>query len=288
MNKKIAQIAIVGAPNVGKSSLLNYWLGTKVSIVSSKPHTTRNAIFGSITRDDSQIVFVDTPGFARQGGIWGKHLSEALENAFKDVEIVLLVIDAVKPFRHGTEILLDLCIKSGKKLFVTMHKCDAVKKQDLFKIAQWIQEKGYTGEVFITSTNDQVGLDVLLDKMFLETRDGEWFFDKDEKTNLSKEWMGAECVREKAFYLLHQEIPFHLAVVPMKWDFNKSIWELDVDIIVQNDNHKKIVIGRKGAMVKEIGSAARAELMTKWGKGRLFIDVKVDKDFKHSVLELYR
>ncbi|QEK38067.1 GTPase Era [Candidatus Cytomitobacter indipagum] len=288
MNKKVAQIAIIGSPNVGKSSLLNHWLDDKVSIVSSKPHTTRNAVFGSITKDNSQIVFVDTPGFARPDGLWGVHLTESLNNALKGVDAILLVIDANKPLRHGTEILLDLALKSNKKLFITIHKCDAVKNPALFETVQWIKDKGYKQEVFITSTNDKIGLDVLLSNMFKATKDGEWLFGEKEKTNLTKEWIGAEYVREKAFYLLHQEIPFHLVVVPRKWNFRENSWDLHVDIIVQNVGHKKIAIGQGASMVKEIGSAARAELMTKWGKGSLFIEVKVDKDFRENALKLYQ
>ncbi|QEK38560.1 GTPase Era [Candidatus Cytomitobacter primus] len=289
MNKKVAQIAIIGSPNVGKSSLLNYWLDTKVSIVSSKPHTTRNAVFGSITKDDSQIVFVDTPGFARPSGVWGKHLSSSLKNALKDVEAILLVIDAAKPLKIGTEILLELALKSEKKLFITIHKSDAVKNADLLKITQWIKDKGYTDGVHLTSTNNQHGVDVLLEDMFKEAKDGNWLFDENEKTNLTKEWIGAEYVREKAFYLLHEEIPFHLAVVPRKWSFdNEKAWELYVEIIIYNKNHKKIIVGNRGSMIKEIGSAARAELMTKWGKGSLFVEVSVDPDFKENILHIYK
>ncbi len=286
---KFAQIAIIGAPNVGKSSLLNYWLDTKVSIVSSKPHTTRNSIFGAVTKDETQVVFVDTPGFARTGGMWGTHLSESLENAFKDVEIILLVIDAKKPLKLGTEILLDLSLKSNKKVFVTIHKSDAANKNELIKVAQWVKDRGYTDSVFLTSTNNHEGVEELLAKMFEQTKEGAWLFHKGEKTNIKREWMGAECVREKSFYILHQEIPFNLGVLPCKWSFDdpKKPWSLHVDLVVNKPGHKKIVIGSKASVLKEIGSAARAELMTQWGKGSLFINVRVDKNFKDNVVSVY-
>ncbi len=288
MNKKLAQIAIIGSPNVGKSSILNYWIGSKVSIVSSKPHTTRNAVLGSLTKNDTQIVFVDTPGFARPGGLWGQHLADSLNDAFQDVETILLVIDAKKPLKLGTEELLDLSIKSGKKLFITVHKSDSVKKEDLIKIAQWIQDKNYKDAIFLTSTNDCTGVDDLLNAITKEAKDGDWIFESDKNTNLTKEWMGAEYVREKAFYILHQEIPFGLGVVPRQWNFKNKAWELHVDLIVKSLGHKKIVIGKNASMLKEIGSSARAELVTKWGRGSLFVTVKVDPKFKENVVKLYK
>ena len=285
---KIAQIAIIGAPNVGKSSILNNWLDTKVSIVSSKPHTTRNNILGAVTKNDTQLVFVDTPGFARKSGFWWKHLSDALKSALREVDGVLLVVDALKPLKYGTEILLDLMLKSDKPCFITVHKCDAVKKPDLFKVAQLLNDKGYNDEIFLTSSNNGLGMDVLLNKMMSLAKKGEWFFLDGEKTNLSKEWIAAEYVREKAFYLLHQEIPFHLAVVPIKSDFSGEKWNMYVKIIVHQLTHKKIVIGKKGTMLREIGSSARAELVAKMGPGSLFIEVEVDKDFKKKAPTIYQ
>ncbi|USO00672.1 MAG: GTPase Era [Alphaproteobacteria bacterium] len=287
MSTKLTQIAIIGAPNVGKSSLLNKWLDKKISIVSSKPHTTRNAVLGSVTKNDTQIVFIDTPGFARKAGFWWKTLSASLNNAIKDVDSVLLVIDALKPFKHGTKILLDLILQMKKNIFITIHKCDAVKTLALFEIGQWIKDNGYDKEIFLTSTNTNHGIDLLLNAIASVAKEDEWFFNKDEITNVTREWLGAEYVREKAFYLLHQEIPFHLAVMPIKWNFSKQKWLLKVNIIVDSDSHKKMVIGKHGAMIKEIGSASRAELVSNWGPGHLFLEVVVDKNFRNNAPKLY-
>ncbi|WP_187440083.1 GTPase Era [Candidatus Nesciobacter abundans] len=288
MNQKCSLVAIVGPPNAGKSSLLNNWLNKKISIVSSKPHTTRNNVFGSVTKEDTQVVFVDTPGFAKKHGVWGKHLQKSMYESLKDVDTILLVIDSLSPFKLGTEILFDVAKKTDANLLVTVHKTDRPKKSKLYEIGRWLKEsKSYEDPIFLTSTNTKTGTEKLLDKIVSLAKEGPWLFDKDQDTNLTKEWIGAEYVREKVFQSIHQEVPFNIAVQPTEWDFNSEKWVLRVRLLVRTLSHKKIIIGKKGFKLQQIGSAARAELMSLWGPGQLFVEVVKDNQFEETIKELY-
>lgn len=293
--KKCIQVAIIGPPNVGKSSLLNNILGKKGSIVSPKPHTTRASILGVKNVNDTQIVFLDTPGYMRKGtSVWAECFASTVSSALDESSLAVLIIDANEYLSKSAQLLLKH-LASNENLIVCINKTDLVQKGKLYNIISYITEFGYQDKVFTISAETGAGVSDLLDELVSRAEVCEWLFEDEKDCELVKQVYAAECVREKAFYCIHQEVPFSLWTRPTKWYFkskpdnislqeifSKASWKVYVDIIVAQDSHKGIVIGDRGSMIKRIGSAARAELEVLWGAGQLFLNVVVDKNWQRN------
>ncbi len=289
--KKCMNVAIIGAPNVGKSSLLNCWLGEKNSIVSPRPHTTRNNVLGILNENDVQLVFVDTPGFAKSKFLLNCDLpvtksSEHFDNyaiqiqkALQNIDYVVLVVDAIRVNAEGTANLLSMLLSSYQNKFcVILNKIDRVKKGQLYKIiddlaAEANTKVNFNQVIYCVSALMKKGTNDVIKFLQSVAQKKEWQYTNE--LPVKREIYGAECVREKAFYVLKQEVPFFLKTRAMKWNFDAKKWNLTVNIEVPRLGHKKIVIGKNAATVKTIGSAARSELMSKWGAGSLFVNVEV-------------
>jgi GTP-binding protein Era len=226
--------------------------------------------------EDTQIVFVDTPGFIREGSSpWAEQFIDATLWALDNVDVILLVVDASNPKRLGTEKILHQFAKQ-KNFLVAINKIDTRYRSKLYPVAQEIKDAGYEDEIFLTSARDLSGIEDLKKGLLSRAVEREWEYESNDDVSIPKELYAAEAVREKAFYCLKDEIPFGLTTSAASWDFREGRpWRADVDIIVQKDSQKRIVIGSQGQMIKKIGVTARTELECIWGKGQLFLNVVV-------------
>lgn len=275
--KKSITIAIVGLPNVGKSTLLNRMIGSKNSIVSPTAHTTRGTVLGVLNKDDTQIIFVDTPGYIRSGSsLWASHFTEAITAATKDADLVLLITDA-ESFKINKSKRLFEKFAPLNNLIIAINKADSESRGVFYEMITEITQFGYKDPVFVISAKDGLGIDDLQNEIISRAKEDDWIFENNEQVKLSKDEYAAQCVREKAFYCLRDEIPFYLWTVTTKSNFNKKPWIIYVDIVVGKKSHKGIVIGKNGQQLKKIGEAARTELQLLWGEGQLFLNVAVDE-----------
>ena len=273
-------IAILGAPNVGKSTLLNRLVGTKVSIVSPKVQTTRRRILGITVRGPAQLVFVDTPGIFTPSP--GRRLERAMvQTAWRsvaDTDRQVLVVDARRGVDRDTEMILAELKKSGRRLTVAINKLDLVKPPAVLPLIERLNQSGLFDRVFIVSALSGDGCEDLLNALAEDLPEGPWLFPEDQLSDLSQRAMAAEITREKLFEQLHQELPYSLTVETENWAAAADGSEIRIDqtIYVQRESQKAIVLGRGGRQIKAVGQAARAELEQMLGcRVHLFLFVKV-------------
>ena len=276
-------ISVIGRPNVGKSTLVNSIVGEKVSAVSDKPSTTRNRILGVKTFDDSQLVFLDTPGVYREKSRLGKSMSRAVSTALSEADLVAFVTDVEKPFGAADESILKTLRKPS--LFV-VNKIDKVKKSKLLSIlstAERFSEKFLEIIPVSAINNDGVGQLTQLLKKYLP--EGPKYFPDDIFTDQPEVFYISELIREKVFNLTRKEIPYKVAVVVSGFseDVEKSLIKVNADIYVERKSHKGILIGKGGRMLKQVGSEARVEIERILG-ARLFLElwVKVRENWTQS------
>jgi len=257
-------VAILGAPNVGKSTLLNRLVGTKVSIVTSKVQTTRRRILGITIRDGAQVVFVDTPGIFTPAP--GRRLEQAMVRAawrsVEDADRRVLVIDARRGVDPDTETILAGLRKGDRPVTLTVNKVDLVAPPTVLPIIDRLHQTGLFDRVFIVSALTGDGCEDLLDALSRDLPEGPWLFPEDQLSDLSQRAMAAEITREKLFEQLHQELPYSLTVETESWVASADDTEVRIDqtIYVQRDSQKAIVLGKGGRQIKAVGEVARAEL----------------------------
>ena len=273
-------IAILGAPNVGKSTLLNRLVGTKVSIVSPKVQTTRRRILGITVRGPAQLVFVDTPGIFTPSP--GRRLERAMvQTAWRsvaDTDRQVLVVDARRGVDRDTEMILAELKKSGRRLTLAVNKLDLVKPPAVLPLIERLNQSGLFDRVFIVSALNGDGCEDLLNALAEDLPEGPWLFPEDQLSDLSQRAMAAEITREKLFEQLHQELPYSLTVETENWAAAADGSEIRIDqtIYVQRESQKAIVLGKGGRQIKAVGQAARAELEQMLGcRVHLFLFVKV-------------
>jgi GTP-binding protein Era len=273
-------IAILGAPNVGKSTLLNRLVGTKVSIVSPKVQTTRRRILGITVRGPAQLVFVDTPGIFTPSP--GRRLERAMvQTAWRSVEDTdrqVLVVDARRGVDRDTEMILAELQKSGRRLTLALNKLDLVKPPAVLPLIERLNQTGLFDRVFIVSALTGDGCEDLLKALGADLPESPWLFPEDQLSDLSQRAMAAEITREKLFEQLHQELPYSLTVETENWAAAADGSEVRIDqtIYVQRESQKAIVLGKGGRQIKTVGQAARAELEQMLGcRVHLFLFVKI-------------
>jgi GTPase len=274
-------VAILGAPNVGKSTLLNRLVGTKVSIVTSKVQTTRRRILGITVKGAAQLVFVDTPGiFAPRPG---RPLEQAMVRAawrgVEDADRGLLVVDAKRGLDRDTRLILDgMRERDLAGSIAALNKLDLVAPPRTLPLIRELDQTGLFERVFIISALTGDGCDDLLHCLLAELPEGPWLFPEDQLSDLSQRAMAAEITREKLFDQLHQELPYSLTVETENWTASADGSEVRIDqtIYVQRPSQKAIVLGKGGRQIKAVGEAARHELEAMLGvRVHLFLFVKV-------------
>ena len=255
-------VAILGAPNAGKSTLLNRLLGQKISITSKKPQTTRNRILGVVHRTGSQMVFLDTPGIHRAKNPLNARIVDAALSTLSEVDLVLLVVDSQTPDELSERLLLDKLSQQRIPVLLALNKIDQVKRPALLsQIERWSGLSPFAAVVPISAKNGEQ-VDRLMDAMEAILPAGAPFFPPESVTDLPTRFIAAEMIREKAIRLTGQEIPYAVAVTidSFKEDKKGALIRIHATIHVERDSQKGIVIGRQGAKLKQIGEAARQEI----------------------------
>lgn len=263
-------VGLLGRPNVGKSSLVNAMCGHKVSIVSDKPQTTRHRVMGVLTRPESQLVFVDTPGLHKPVSALGERVnSTALESA-SDVDVQCLVLDATRPFGSGDQWVAGRL--RSDQLVVVVNKVDIASRDQVIAMlgaSAALDASAY----FPVSAKSGDGLGSLVEYLLEQLPEGPQWFPKDERNDMSEEVWVAELVREQLLAVMRDELPYSIATRVTEWEWPR----IRCDIIVERESQKGMVIGKGGAILREVGSRARAQLPE---GAFLELKVKVDKDWQ--------
>jgi GTP-binding protein Era len=273
-------IAILGAPNVGKSTLLNRLVGTKVSIVTRKVQTTRRRILGITVRGSAQLVFIDTPGIfaARPNRPLERAMVRAAWAGADDADHRILVVDAARGLDADTRRILDGLGRRCGRTILAINKLDLVAPQSVLPLIRSFDATGLFAAVFIVSALSGEGCDDLLSALADAVPEGPWLFPEDQLSDLSNRAMAAEITREKLFMRLHEELPYSLTVETESWAEAEDGSEIRIDqtIYVQRPTQKAIVLGKRGQQIKAVGQAAREELERMLGaRVHLFLFVKV-------------
>jgi len=261
MNYHSGYIAIVGRPNVGKSTLLNKLIGQKVSITARRPQTTRHNILGIRTTEHSQLIFVDTPGLHKKTPrAMNKYLNRAASSALSGVDVVLFVVAGSK-WNSDDELVLEKVQNSGLPVLLVINKIDLLKKRDeLLPLMNSLGERHNFSGVVPVSAKTNYNIDELDDAVMGLIPSGQQMYPKEQVTDRSQRFMAAEIVREKLFRRLGQELPYSLTVEIERYEEEKEIVKISAVIYVESKGQKAIVIGKQGAMLKSIGQESRTDL----------------------------
>lgn len=278
-------VTLIGRPNVGKSTLMNHLIGQKIAITSDKPQTTRNRIQTILTKDEGQIVFIDTPGIHKSKNKLGDYMVNVAERTLSEVDIILWLVEPTTFIGAGEKHIISLLAKTDTPVVLVINKTDTVKREEVAAaIAAYSAELKFTEIVPIsalTGYNDEELLKVLFDLL----PEGPMYYDEDEITDQPERQIVAELIREKALRYLSDEIPHGIAVGidRMKEREGGGFFDIDATIVCERDSHKGIIIGKQGAMLKKIGTGARTEIEALLGfRVNLKLWVKVKKDWRDS------
>ena len=294
-NTKSAFIAIIGRPNVGKSSIINALVSQKVAIVSDKPQTTRTRIMGVLTRRENQFVFVDTPGFHKPRNMLGENMIKAVGNGLSDVNAALLVVEAAPRFKFdkdnlpAAEIELINEIKRRKlKAILIINKIDLLQdKEELFEIITTYNSLYDFDSIIPVSAAKGDGIEIIIDECSAYLEESPHYFDSEDTTDQSEKTMVAEIIREKLLRMLDKEIPHGIAVDIERFferdtASGEPILELEATIYCEKDSHKGIIIGKGGDMLKKIGVSARRDIEKFFGiRASVKLWVKVKEDWRN-------
>jgi GTP-binding protein Era len=274
-------VALIGAPNAGKSTLVNQFVGAKVSIVTHKVQTTRAIVRGIATHDNAQIVFVDTPGIFKPRRRLDKAMVTTAWGGAKDADIVLVLIDAERGIRGDAETILDNLAGVRQPKLLVLNKVDRVKPEALLALTAAANERAVFERTFMVSALTGSGCKDLLDFLAQRLPEGPWYYPEDQISDLPMRQLSAEITREKLYLRLHQELPYSSHVETERWE-EKPDGSVRIEqvIYVERDSQKSIVLGHKGETIKAIGAASRREIGEILGqKVHLFLFVKVRENW---------
>ncbi len=280
-------VALIGRPNVGKSTLMNRLIGQKIAITSSKPQTTRNRIQTVYTSEDGQIIFLDTPGIHKAKNRLGEYMVEVAERTLSEVDVILWLVEPSNFIGAGEQYILEKLRKTKTPVFLVINKIDRVKKEEILSFIDTYRKEYSFAEIIPVSALQGENTDTLISVMLRYLPEGPMYYDEDTVTDQPERQIVAELVREKALRNLSDEIPHGIAVVidRMKERPGGTLIDIDATIICERDSHKGIIIGKQGAMLKKIGQQARFEMEALLGcKVNLKLWVKVRKDWRDSEL----
>ncbi|MDD6207542.1 MAG: GTPase Era [Clostridiales bacterium] len=278
-------VALIGRPNVGKSTLMNQIIGQKIAITSSKPQTTRNRIQTVYTGEKGQIVFLDTPGIHQAKNKLGEYMVKVANHTLEDVDVVLWLVEPSTFIGSGEQKIAETLNKIETPVILVINKIDTVKKEEILTFIEAYKDICNFAEIVPVSALKGENTEHLIDTLFEYLDEGPQFFDEDVVTDQPERQIVAELIREKALRLLSDEIPHGIAVTieKMKERRHGHIVDIEATIICEKESHKGIIIGKQGAMIKEIGSQARVEIQELIEKKvNLQLWVKVKKDWRDS------
>lgn len=276
-------VAIIGRPNAGKSTLLNRLVGQKIAIVTPKPQTTRNRIQGIVTKPEGQIVFIDTPGLHEADTALGKQMMREVAAAQEGIDVLLLMVDATRAELHSDELLLEKARRFAGKTILTLNKIDRLPKPKLLPLIDAFAKAFDFAAIVPISALSGSGCEKLLGEIWKRLPEGEPYFPEDQVTDQPERFLAAEIIREKAIQVMYHEVPHALAVRVEKFEETPKLLRIEAVMNVERDSQKKILIGRKGEMIKKIGTDARKELEAILGaKIYLGLYVKVAPDWREN------
>ncbi len=285
--KKSGFVALIGRPNVGKSTLLNSLLEMKLAIISSKPQTTRNSIRGIYNDSESQIVFVDTPGIHKPKHELGNYMNKVSLNTLKDMDVILFLVDVCEEFGTGDNYILDYIKKVDSPVILVVNKIDKINNEELIKKLAFYSTIHNFNEIVPTSSINDKNVTQLLNVVKRYLMPNVLYYDENTDTDISDAFYIKEIIREKVLYHTQEEIPHSVAIVIDDINENSKEVEIFASIIVERKSQKGILIGKQGTMIKQLGSESRAEIKKYKGKKvHLELVVKVDKNWRSNQYSL--
>lgn len=285
-NFKSGFIAIVGRPNVGKSTLLNSLVGEKVAIVSSRPQTTRNRLMGIVCGDDYQMIFVDTPGIHKPRTQLGNYMMQAVQEGMEGIDALIVMVDVTAVGPNDREIAESMA-KKKLPVLLLLNKIDLVHPQELLRIIDVFKDMGFRAILPISAKTGE-GLDTLRDELLGLLPVGPKYFPDDMLTDQPERVLCAELIREKALLHLRDEVPHGIGVEILRMEKKSdNLMEIHADIYCEKDSHKAIIIGKHGAMLSQIGKEARIDIESLLGmRVNLQLWIKVRPDWRNSKADL--
>lgn len=282
-------VAIIGRPNVGKSTLLNEIIGQKIAIMSDKPQTTRNKIQGVYTTDEAQIIFIDTPGIHKPKHRLGDFMMKVANNSLNEVDLILFVIDANEKFGPGEQFILERLSNVETPVFLVVNKIDTVTPESLLETINRYKERFSFKEIVPVSALNGNNVMTLLEQITSYLPEGPQYYPADQVTDHPERFVVAELIREKVLHLTREEIPHSIAVMieQMKRREESEVVYIGATIIVERESQKGIVIGKRGHVLKEVGQRARVDIEALLGS-KVFLElwVKVQKDWRNKATHL--
>ena len=259
-------VAVVGRPNAGKSTLVNTIVVEKVAITSSKAHTTRNNIQGIYNDEDSQIIFIDTPGIHKPVQTLGKYMNKQVYYSLEDADVILFMIDVTEKFGRGDKFVLDKIKEYKGNIFLILNKVDMIKKEKLFPIIEELSKEYDFKEIIPVSALKEDNIKDLINTIKKYLKEGDKYYSEDYYTDKSINFMVSELVREKVLRLTNEEVPHAVTCVVEDYKESEKSVHINVMIIVEREGIKKILVGHNGSMIKEIGTKAREDIEKLVGK----------------------
>ena len=282
-NFKTGFVTIIGRPNVGKSTLMNYLIGQKIAITSNKPQTTRNRIQTVLTTEEGQIIFLDTPGIHKAKNKLGDYMVKVAQRTLNDVDVILWLVEPSTFIGVGEMYIIEQLKKTTIPVILVINKIDMVKRDEVFAFIDAYRKKVDFAEIVPISAREGTNTDELLKVIFQYLPYGAPFYEEDTITDQPERQIVAELIREKALHTLEEEIPHGIAVAIDGMKMEKKIMHIDATIICEKDSHKGIIIGKQGSMLKKIGTNARFEIEGLLDcKVNLKLWVKVQKNWRDS------
>ncbi|MEO1251295.1 MAG: GTPase Era [Pseudomonadota bacterium] len=297
--QRCAVVAVIGAPNAGKSTLVNALVGAKISIVTQKVQTTRARVRGIAMDGDAQLVFIDTPGIFAPKRRLDRAMVAAAWDGLEGADVIVALIDAAayasdaagagasRKAREDTDRVMNGLKATGRKAILVVNKIDALPREKLLKLVHEFDQKGLFSDVFLVSAKNGDGLADLKSHLVKTAPKGPWLYPDDQLSDISDRAMAAETTREKLFLRLHQELPYDATVETENWRETKNGVRIEQTIYVAREGQKGIVLGKNGQTLKVIGSAAREELIEILGRPvHLFLHVKVRENWAEDPARL--
>jgi GTPase len=277
-------VAIVGRPNVGKSTLMNQVIGQKIAIMSDKPQTTRNKIHGVYTTDDVQIVFLDTPGIHKPNSKLGNYMLKAAESAFNEVDAILFLTDVTEPIGGGDRYIMEQLKKvQDTPVFLVLNKIDKIHPDQMLPVIDKFRKQMNFTEIVPVSALQGNNVNSLLEQVSKYLSEGPMYYPADQITDHPEQFVCAELIREKLLHMTREEVPHSIAVEIESMSVQPNgLVNIGAVIFVERDSQKGIIIGKSGALLKEVGKQARTDIEKLLGS-KIFLElwVKVNKDWRN-------
>jgi GTP-binding protein Era len=253
-------VSIVGRPNSGKSTLLNRLVGQKISIVTPRPQTTRNIVRGIVTEPEGQIIFLDTPGIHKPLHRLNERMMRLMLDSLKDIDIVMLIVDASTAHGHGDEFALDMIQKVQTRRYLLLNKIDKIPKHQLLPQITLYSEAAEFERIVPISAKTGDGVDALKKEIYKCLPEGPLYYPKEQPTDQPERFLVSEVIREKLILMTREELPHATAIALQRFEEGEGRLQIFASIYVERESQKKIVIGRGGQVIKEVGTAARREI----------------------------